>query len=406
MTDPLPKSDTHDPVRWDATARVPASPVPGRGAFIELCESLRFRLDQVVEMDARARLKAREQFRDDRGEFLGTALRVDEINAPRIAALLKRCADRLRRSELPETFITTREGEHNAFSLSVAPNDLQLLGFSGRLFEMLDESEMLGVMGHEMGHQALHAFACRRKASGLGPLEARIASQQCEISADRVGMLACGDVRHMASSLIKIHTMLPSSWFNVEFGNLLSQASEIPATWNEWQVVPGHPFLSFRLWALWKFSESDLYRDLAGQGGGKPFESVEAEICERFETLGGGLLLTMRSRPVVPALTWLGCLLFAEIADPSEKARDAFARALGAVEHAHAMEILRRCGIAEVRARARSAVESAVEADSNNFERIERLLLDLSRGLDVNLRACEAWVILAETRRQIGDPDA
>jgi hypothetical protein len=393
----------HDPLAIQVQSSPPLTQRPSRRAFLELCEGVRFRLDGPTPIEQPARIEGRRALREVRSELLGKSLRIDDATTPELASLLRLCCDRLHRPVTPEVFVTGEDAD-NAGSYSVAPDDLHFLEFGGQLFEVLTDSEVMHVMGHEMGHQALHAWHQRRSKSELGRIESLLASQAREISADRVGLMACGDVESAATALVWIGTKLPRRFVRLRLETLTAQMAEIPANANGWQLFMTHPFLHFRLWALMKFAETDLFRAHAGHSGGKPFQEVEREIVLRFESLGGGEFRLQRSRQIGEATVWLATMFLQDIPEHQERAMQAVQGLIGSIQAGQAIDILKQCGAEEVRARAMTATREAIEADPGSFDTLRATLDQLCVSVQLDLRRTEAWLVLAEAKDAASSP--
>jgi hypothetical protein len=431
MPDLPPKRKMHDPIEWDGKSSAPSSPLPGqldgthkvhepidapagaeppltprpsRRAFLDLCESIRFRLDVARPLEPLQRKEIRRAVEAERSRLLGKALRVDEVTTPEVADMVSRCCQRLRRAVAPEVFIG---GPHdNAFSASVAPDDLQLIAVSGSLLDALTETEILCVIGHEMGHQALHSGASMDAESEFEAVSQRLASQAREISADRVGLLACLDLESVATGLVWITTRLPRRMLRPRLDRMLSQIDEIPARFNAWQLRDedqDHPFLQFRLWAIWKFAQTDVFQAHLGKTGGVSFSETESEITRRFETLGGGQFGLSQRRHVSEAAIWLATLILSEVPGDSANARRAFKAFAGAGQADDFLELFERCGAEEIRSRAVSATQSVLSSDLAKFETIERRLDAFCLEIGLNLKGTEAWVVLSESRSEFTD---
>ena len=102
----------------------------------------------------------------------------------------------------------------NAYTFGFS-NPKGLVLFS-RLFKEMDEKELSFVVGHEMGHAALGHAWINTLLGGMAGLPASFGgiiilslvfrwwNRACEFSADRAGLLACGDLNKATSSLVKL----------------------------------------------------------------------------------------------------------------------------------------------------------------------------------------------------------
>jgi Zn-dependent protease with chaperone function len=140
------------------------------------------------------------------------AFLVNRSTAPDLDRLVEACKARLRPG--PVDVFVTRSRAINAYTFGLS-NPKGLVLFSS-LFQIMDEDELRFIIGHEMGHVALgHTWLNSLVGSLAGIPGASIASailgmaflwwsRMCELSADRAGLLACGNLDKAISSLVKL----------------------------------------------------------------------------------------------------------------------------------------------------------------------------------------------------------
>jgi Zn-dependent protease with chaperone function len=141
-------------------------------------------------------------------QFLGSAIRVDERQFPRVHRLYTEAATTLDVRELPELYITN----FPLWNATTIGMDKPFIVLNSALLDGLDEEETRFVLGHELGHaQSGHAlyqsllFWLMRLTGALSwlpigalGLRAIIAglhewSRKAELSGDRAGLLAVQD---------------------------------------------------------------------------------------------------------------------------------------------------------------------------------------------------------------------
>lgn len=187
-------------------------------------------------------------------------------------------------------------GENAAIHLVESP---VLLEIHGRLLPLLDEGALLGVFGHELGHHLAHgpwgalgrAHGLKR-AIGRADLDSELEhhlrglSMLAELTADRVGLLACQDLHAMLRLEMITLTGLSGEVLTWDTDAYLAQSRElIEAVLEKGEGVYGgtHPEHSLRAYALWLFSESDVYRELTGQGPGRRrLEDIDGLLWQLF----------------------------------------------------------------------------------------------------------------------------
>ncbi|MBM4167651.1 MAG: hypothetical protein FJ215_00605 [Ignavibacteria bacterium] len=162
--------------------------------------------------------------------------------------------------------------EINAFaSLDIQKSrTYSLVAVTAGALENLEDAEIKSVLGHEMGHflfrnNRLNALLTRDEKNPavtvLPPLGESLYlrwRKKAEISADRVGLLACGNFKASATSLMKCAFGLSEKNLNLDIDSLLHQIDEIkghPELMEE--TFASHPVLPIRLKALELFSRSE-----------------------------------------------------------------------------------------------------------------------------------------------------
>lgn len=382
----------------------PMSVRPGRRMFIERCEAIRFREDKPSKVSERQRFHARGLYDQDRAKHLGNHLRVDRQSAPGLAAVLEKCAARLGLATMPELFVFPGPGHHEgdwsslqAYCCSVGPNDVGLLAVSGPLIDLLDETELAFVIGHELGHLALHGGYSPRAQSLLEAVRNGSRSQSREISADRVGLLGCGDFEAAKRALVKVHCGFRGVSTHVDVKALMNQAENIDAKDNGWQATSSHPFLPVRLWAL-----AEFHRAAATEGSGQrdqdtEIAAVDTAIARRLAMMGGGTGAVERSRLISQARVWLGALWLNAIpADKQAEAKAGYRASCGEAESDTAIAVLEECGVEEVTVRARYSASNLLNADASAGQELLQFIDALSARAGVNVKATDAWVLLDE----------
>lgn len=229
-----------------------------------------------------------------RRNLMANSLRLSESMAPeahRIALEAQRILGITGEIELYQ-----RSGAENAaihFS-----NDPILLEIHGAILPKLDAVALLGLFGHELGHFLAHGPTSRvRAARSLLPAIGRIDDQalefalsrlsmMSELTADRVGLLACQDLEAMLRLEMVALTGLASAELTWDTSAYLGQCRDvIEQGLAEGDNVQGttHPEHNLRAYALWLFSETRIYRELTGRGPGtRELADVDAVIARCF----------------------------------------------------------------------------------------------------------------------------
>jgi len=386
------KDYLNQPITWKKpSVAAPLNEHIGNQDFIALCESVRFRLDKPTSISRSERLNKIKRLELLHSFSLGNFLRIHPQITPGAFKILATCSERLHRPTPPETFIKAGNGELNAGCVLLSPQFPQWIEVYGELFNLLDESGLTFIIGHEMGHMALHT-----SSSDTSKLESDYSSRAMEISADRVGLLACLDPKSAHRAQIALATGLNSKQLTIDIDALIQQGSEISRHHDGWQSYQDHPFLPFRQWALQRFSETERFKTHIGELGGLVFENVEQEIAARFEMIGGGTIHVNRADQLNEALIWLSTLLIAELPDVSSRSRIELEHLIGRIRAEQALDLLSKCGKEEIKVRA--VIHTDDVLSETTVAELTKDLESLAVAIRVDLKTTEAWVVLAEAK--------
>ena len=133
-----------------------------------------------------------------------------------------------------------------------------VIRFSSQLIERFEDDEFRFVVGHELGHFLLEHGGVGAEERELSP-EYFMQQRAQEISADRLGLVACGSVESAMRALIKTISGLSKHHLKYDVGAFISQLERSSTTLQEEQWNTTHPSLTFRGRALLWFSMSEHF---------------------------------------------------------------------------------------------------------------------------------------------------
>ena len=217
-----------------------------------------------------ARLEDDVPFRTRR-RLLSTAVRLSPAMAPSLRSMADACIEKLGVS-LPLELFVFPSPQHNAMCFRPEEGRL-LVMFSSALLEDFEGSELVFVMGHELGHHvyAHHDIPIGSVLRGDEKPDPRLAlslfawSRYAEISADRAGAYCADDRQAVARSLFKLASGLSGRTISFELDDFLSQVDQmqeedadpsIRTPSEDWFST--HPFSPLRVKALELFHGSEL----------------------------------------------------------------------------------------------------------------------------------------------------
>lgn len=214
------------------------------------------------------------------GLSLATGIHVGPNTYPEIYKIIVECADTL---GIPIPYVIISDQVRGINACTAGTNQFSFIAVSSMLPMVLNTEELKFVIGHECGHLALGhvvyhtAISMVGTATGLIPIVGDIISKtityplnawsrRSEISADRAGLVCCGDINVATKSLLKLEAGLlnvneididdyVSESENVLQNSLLGKIGEITMS---------HPIIPKRIKALKIFNDSTIYADISG----------------------------------------------------------------------------------------------------------------------------------------------
>ncbi len=283
-----------------------------------------------------------------RRQLLATSLRLTASMAPQAYAQAESARRMLGGIEGQLELYQSSGRENAALHLVERPI---LLEIQGRMLSLLDTDAGIALFGHELGHYLAHGPWTEIGATAVtgqtlaeeGLLSNRDAAVALrlllarEVTADRFGLLACQDLDAALRLEMVAVTGLSGdalTWDTQAYLEQSRQLMEQTLARGQRALATTHPEHSLRAWALWLFSETDVYRTLCGRGSGqRSLVEVDELVARALGTPELDLRYDVRAEP--PAFLWecaLACAVIVAMADgelnPSEldAIEDAFSR--------------------------------------------------------------------------------
>ena len=162
-------------------------------------------------------------------------------------------------------FYLTASSENNAFC-RVSPSTSHVdIVINSRLIELMSSEELSSVIGHELAHFLYKHYLYPDPGKSInetGYINKLSLSKAAEISADRVGLIACGNLKFSLQSLFKSITGLPDKYIQFDYDFFLKQLNDLKDFKNNFsQMYSTHPSILNRIQALIWFSQTHEYQN-------------------------------------------------------------------------------------------------------------------------------------------------
>jgi Zn-dependent protease with chaperone function len=233
--------------------------------------------------------------------LMGSSVRVDERQFPRLHLLLADAGAALDAQELPELYV---QASPTFGAVTIGMNKPVIVLDSG-LVDLLDDDEMRFLIGHELGHalsgHAVYQTLLRRLiamtgllyavpggALGVRAITAALFewSRKAELSADRAGLLASQD----PAVATRVHMKLASGGDlgDLDATSFFAQAAEYDETEDLRDSVlklflvenRTHPFAVVRAAELRRWSESGAYTAILGGDYPRRSDDATAKVSD------------------------------------------------------------------------------------------------------------------------------
>lgn len=263
-----------------------------RGGFGDYAFSADLRVLRQLQRAAPVRLVVEASVRFwksfQRNELLGTAVKVNRRQFPRIWDATVECSEKLD-IPMPTLYVVHRKIVN---AQTFGTHDDSYIILNSQLVEEYTDDELKFVIGHECGHiqndHVVYHTAATFLAQGAGlavkyvSLPASMAldawSRRGEITCDRAGAICVGDEEASFKAMLKLAVGEKLS-ARMDLDEFLAQGDDIKDGLGRFQeLFASHPYLPKRVAALKLFFESSYYASLVGKKGGRPLDEIDREV--------------------------------------------------------------------------------------------------------------------------------
>jgi len=196
------------------------------------------------------------------------ATAINPSRAPELARVVEECQRKLQPGEI-EVYLANKN-QMNAYTFGI--DSPKVLVLYTPLLKFLSPNELKFIIGHEMGHVALGHTWLNTIIGGIAGIPApfgaailmyaafRWWNRMCEFSADRAGLLACGDMNLAVSAMVKL--VAPEVRTQKEFDQALAaiDAQDDEVSNRLAEVFQTHPMLIRRINKLRDYTRTAQYQ--------------------------------------------------------------------------------------------------------------------------------------------------
>jgi len=208
--------------------------------------------------------------------LMHSALPVNGVRMPELDQLVRTCSQKLQPGAVDVYLVN--KNQLNAYTFGIS--EPKALVLYAPMVKVMGPGELSFVIGHEMGHVALGHTWLNTILGGMAGIPApfgaavllyaafRWWNRMCEYSADRAGLLACGDLNLAISALVKL--VAPNVRSQQEFDRALAmidaQDDDVSNVLAE--AFQSHPMLIRRINKLREYAQTAEYQQMrAGVNG-------------------------------------------------------------------------------------------------------------------------------------------
>lgn len=211
--------------------------------------------------------------------FYQSHLLIDDKNTPLLEEGLTTVCQRLSLPRQAVTAFVYASPETQAGCLSVSANEC-VVQISSGLVNLLNQTELEFVMGHELGHFILDHSAINRSDKSA---EYYMQLRAQEISSDRLGLLGCENLNSAICALIKLMSGLTEKHLGLDIGQFISQIKKVSNLDSGIGAESSHPNMAVRCRALLWFESTDILNHVQNNDSKINLDSVDDKVKEDMD---------------------------------------------------------------------------------------------------------------------------
>ncbi len=275
-------------------------------------EKFRYKYDNLNELGSleKKSIDTKNYNNQNLINLLSNSVKVSHNLFPSIAQTIDNVFSKLGIKNNFSFFITPNHFETQAACAMMPQSSNAEIIITSKMIELLSSKELESVIAHEIGHfYYQHSLyppltKARNRTEYLNFLHL---SRAAEISADRAGLLGCGDLENSLRAMLKISTGLSEKYIKFNFSSYLDQLRELKdLKGNKNLLYATHPIFLNRMQALIWFSMSNEYNEFfkTKKKGVYDLNKVDDKINESIKKVTGNELDVSNKEIINKALLW------------------------------------------------------------------------------------------------------
>lgn len=244
----------------------------------EFAENFRFSYDIATE----AYNLDQEVLKNIESDRSHSSLLISEKVTPKIYSILSETCNKLK-LDMENVSACIYSSPDNQAACFLGDKDRCTIMIASGLIDLMNESELQFVIGHEIGHFLLkHGTVTHNSKMSKEDL---IFSRYKEISADRIGLVASDSINSALSSIMKMLSGLDSQHLRFDIKALMKQIEDHSMD-SFLSSEHTHPSWLIRIRALQWFEMSDIYKEFISDNRSKigdPIERIDELIFKELD---------------------------------------------------------------------------------------------------------------------------
>lgn len=295
---------------------------------------------------------------------LAAAVMVAPELFPRVWEVLDTVLDRVAPGRRIESYIFSSPAPQ-AYSYGVLEGGVLSLGLGSALVERLDSDELAFAVGHELGHCLLGHDAYPPPGEAPTPLERlnRLALIRArEISADRMGLVACRSTASAFRAMLKLATGLSDSHIRFDVATYLDQARRLRRLGaSASAALSTHPDFTARVRCLLMFEMSQPYYDALERSRRAAYspEELEEKVAAELLASEGPVTELLNRRASREALLWTTLAIMLADGNLSRAEQAFMEHRFGSADAKRAAEFARDATVADMERRLEQSMREA-----------------------------------------------